>query len=374
YDLRFYRPTVQQIRGAMMTVLHRENIHQIKQETLDEIIKSCNQDVRQTLHSLNLWAIEGETNPNAAKMINKSVNNNPFELCRVSFSDDLRQKSLSDKLDIFFYDYQLMPLLIQENYLQCAPTLSNSDNHKQKVTDLEQLSLLSKAAENMCIGDVCSQMIYSRNDSWSLLPYQGIFSTVAPCSYVRGHLRGMVNFSSFFGQRSRTNKNERLLNEIEKHICLKIASANKQQFNLDYLSYIAKIFIQPLQKLQQQGVEQCIALLDEYYLNRDDFQTIMELNTWGKTGKNPYDQLDTQTKSSLTRIYNKTAHRTPYAVIDMKKLKKSKGNLDEDDGEESDGDEEDKANEEEGDLEQDAMIKMAKKRAAKPAAKKPKGK
>ncbi|CAF4271168.1 unnamed protein product [Adineta steineri] len=100
----------------------------------------------------------------------------------------------------------------------------------------------------------------------------------------------------------------------------------------------------------------------------------MELNTWGKTGKNPYDQLDTQTKSSLTRIYNKTTHRTPYAVIDMKKLKKSKGNLDEDDGEESDGDEEDKANEEEGDLEQDAMIKMAKKRAAKPAAKKPKGK
>ncbi|CAF0758660.1 unnamed protein product [Adineta steineri] len=374
YDLRFYRPTVQQIRGAMMTVLHRENIHQIKQETLDEIIKSCNQDVRQTLHSLNLWAIEGETNPNAAKMINKAVNNNPFELCRVSFSDDLRQKSLSDKLDIFFYDYQLMPLLIQENYLQCAPTLSNSDNHKQKVTDIEQLSLLAKAAESMCIGDVCSQMIYSRNDSWSLLPYQGIFSTVAPCSYVRGHLRGMVNFSSFFGQRSRTNKNERLLNEIEKHICLKIASANKQQFNLDYLSYIAKIFIQPLQKLQQQGVEQCIALLDEYYLNRDDFQTIMELNTWGKTGKNPYDQLDTQTKSSLTRIYNKTTHRTPYAVIDMKKLKKSKGNLDEDDGEESDGDEEDKANEEEGDLEQDAMIKMAKKRAAKPAAKKPKGK
>jgi replication factor C subunit 1 len=29
YDLRFYRPTIQQIRGAMMTVLHRENIHQI---------------------------------------------------------------------------------------------------------------------------------------------------------------------------------------------------------------------------------------------------------------------------------------------------------------------------------------------------------
>ncbi|UJR25499.1 hypothetical protein I4U23_006845 [Adineta vaga] len=380
YDLRFYRPTIQQIRGAMLTVLHRENIHQIKQETLDEIIKSCNQDIRQTLHSLNLWAIEGETNTKAASMINKAVNNNPFELCRLSFSDELRQKSLSDKLEIFFYDYQLMPLLIQENYLQCLPTLSNSDNQKRKVTDLQHLTLLSKAAENMCIGDVCSHMIYARNESWSLLPYQGIFATVAPCSYVRGHLRGMVNFSSFFGQRSRTNKNERLLNEIEKHICLKIASANKQQFNLDYLSYLARIFIQPLQKLQQQGVEQCIALLDEYYLNRDDFQTIMELNTWGKTGRNPYDQLDTQTKSSLTRIYNKTNHRTPYAVIDMKKLKKSKGNFDDgEDGddnedEEGDGNEEKIVNGEDDDIEDDAMIKMAKKRAAKPAAKKARAK
>jgi replication factor C subunit 1 len=200
---------------------------------------------------------------------------------------------------------------------------------------------------------------------------KGIFSTVVPCSYVRGHLRGMANFSSFFGQRSRTNKNERLLNEIEKHICLKIASANKQQFNLDYLSYLAQILIQPLQKLQQQGIEQCIALLDEYYLNRDDFQTIMELNTWGKQGRNPYDQLDTQTKSSLTRIYNKTTHRTPYVVIDIKKLKKSKGNLEEDDEEESDGDQGENEDEEESNLEEDAMIKVAKKRAIKATVKKP---
>jgi replication factor C subunit 1 len=201
--------------------------------------------------------------------------------------------------------------------------------------------------------------------------FKAIFSTVAPCSYVRGHLRGMVNFSSFFGQRSRTNKNERLLNEIEKHICLKIASANKQQFNLDYLSYLSRVLIQPLQKLQQQGIEQCIALLDEYYLNRDDFQTIMELNTWGKTGRNPYDQLDTQTKSSFTRIYNKTTHRTPYAVIDMKKFKKSKGNFDEDDDEESDGDEKENEDGEESNIEEDAMIKVAKKRTAKPTVKKP---
>lgn len=189
---------------------------------------------------------------------------------------------------------------------------------------------------------------------------QAIFSTVAPCSYVRGHLRGMVNFSSFFGQRSRTNKNERLINEIEKHICLRTASANKQQFNLDYLPYLSRILISPLkQSSNEQGIEQCIQLLDEYYLNRDDFQTMMELNTWGKTGRNPYEQLDTQLKSSLTRTYNKSKHRTPYAIVDIKKLKKTKDlSEDEDEGEDDQGEgEEQEGNE---NLQEDAMIKLSK--------------
>ncbi|CAF1568259.1 unnamed protein product, partial [Adineta steineri] len=187
-----------------------------------------------------------------------------------------------------------------------------------------------------------------------------IFSTVAPCSYVRGHLRSMVNFSSFFGQRSRKNKNERLLNEIEKHICLKTTSANKQQFNLDYLPYLSRNLISTLkQNTQEIAIEQCISLLDDYYLNRDDLQTIMELNTWGKTGKNLYDQLDTQTKSALTRNYNKTNHRTPYAIVDIKKLKKSKGLMDEDEEEEDEQEEEEQKDD--IPIEEDAMIKLAKK-------------
>ncbi|CAF0797901.1 unnamed protein product [Adineta ricciae] len=355
YDLRFHRPNVQQIHGAMLSILHHEHIQNISPETLDDIIKSSNQDIRQTIHSLNLWSIQGgQTNSTAAKMINKTVNTNPFELCRLSFSSEFRDKSLSDKSDIFFYDYQLMPLLIQENYLQCQPHVTSSNNEKRKLTDVEHLNLLANAADHISLGDICSQMIFSKNDSWSLLPYQAIFSTVTPCSYVRGHLRGMVNFSSFFGQRSRTNKNERLLNEIEKHVCLKTSSANKQQFNLDYLPYLSRALISPLQQQSQSnGIEQCISLLDDYYLNRDDFQTIMELNTWGKTARNPYDQLDTQTKSALTRNYNKTNHRAPYAMIDIKKLKKSKGLMNEEENDEDDDEEE----EESAPIENDVMIK-----------------
>ena len=192
----------------------------------------------------------------------------------------------------------------------------------------------------------------------SIFILKAIFSTVAPCSYVRGHLRGMVNFSSYFGQRSRANKTERLLNEIEKHICLKTTSANKQQFNLDYLPYLSRILISPLKQLtNDKGIEQCISLLDDYYLTRDDFQTMLEMNTWGKTGRNSYDQLDTQLKSSLTRYYNKANHRTPYAIIDIKKLKKTKELT----GEEDEEEQEEEESEDISTIDADAMIKLAKK-------------
>lgn len=172
YDLRFYRPTVQQIRAGMLTILHKENIQTLKQEVLDEIITSCNQDIRQTIHTLNLWTKQKNTNSTAAKMIEKNINNNPFELCRLSFSDDLRDKSFTEKNDIFFYDYQLMPLLVQENYLQCQPHLYTWDTQKRKLTNIEHLNLISQAADSMSLGDICSKMIFSKNESWSLLPYQ----------------------------------------------------------------------------------------------------------------------------------------------------------------------------------------------------------
>ena len=145
-------------------------------------------------------------------------------------------------------------------------------------------------------------------------------------------------------------------------MCLKIASANKQQFNLDYLSYLSCALISPLRQFSTDlGVEKCIKLLDDYYLNRDDLQTLVELNTWGKVGQNSYEKLDAQIKAALTRNYNKTNHRAPYTIIDIKKLKKSKGFIDNEI--ESDVDEDEQQSDltaESNPLEDDAMIKIAK--------------
>lgn len=55
FDLRFQRPSAVQIKARLMTIKTRERIN-ISPEVLDKIIEASNQDVRQCVYSLQLYA------------------------------------------------------------------------------------------------------------------------------------------------------------------------------------------------------------------------------------------------------------------------------------------------------------------------------
>ena len=60
FDLRFYKPKVEQIRGPMMSVCFREGV-QIKPQALSEIIMASGQDVRQVREGVcgRVWVCVG---------------------------------------------------------------------------------------------------------------------------------------------------------------------------------------------------------------------------------------------------------------------------------------------------------------------------
>lgn len=60
YDLRFHKPSTQQIRGAMMSVCFKEGI-KIDPAAVDEIISGTGNDIRQTLNHLALYSATKET-------------------------------------------------------------------------------------------------------------------------------------------------------------------------------------------------------------------------------------------------------------------------------------------------------------------------
>lgn len=87
FDLRFYKPRLEQVRAAMASICFKEGI-KITNELLDQIIVACNYDIRQCLYNLSVWSSNNKnfvssksTSIDIEKAI-KDVKMNPFEACK----------------------------------------------------------------------------------------------------------------------------------------------------------------------------------------------------------------------------------------------------------------------------------------------------
>jgi len=64
FDLRFQKPRVEQITGAMMSICFKEGF-KIAPPAVQNIIRACNQDIRQTINTLSMMA----SNNNSGKKV-----------------------------------------------------------------------------------------------------------------------------------------------------------------------------------------------------------------------------------------------------------------------------------------------------------------
>nr|DBA29243.1 TPA: hypothetical protein GDO54_009487 [Pyxicephalus adspersus] len=219
FDLRFQRPRVEQIKGAMMSVAFKEGL-KIPPPAMNEIILGANQDIRQVLHNLSMWSAsnkaltydEAKSNANNAK---KDIKIGPFDVVRKVFGSDgdNSHMTLIDKLDLFFHDYSMAPLFVQENYIHVKPAAAGGNIKKH-------LLLLSKTADSICDGDLVDRAIRSKQ-TWSLLPTQAIYASVLPGELMRGYMSQFPNFPSWLGKYSSTGKYDRITQELAMHTSLR---------------------------------------------------------------------------------------------------------------------------------------------------------
>ncbi|NXQ65724.1 RFC1 factor, partial [Quiscalus mexicanus] len=361
-DLRFQRPRLEQIKGAMMSIAFKEGL-KIPPPAMQEIILAANQDIRQVLHNLNMWCAkdksltydEAKTDASRAK---KDIKLGPFDVVRKVFAtgEEAARMSLIDKSDLFFHDYSLAPLFVQENYVHVKPAAAGGNLKKHLV-------LLSRAADSICDGDIVDRQIRSKQN-WNLLPTQAIYASVLPGELMRGYMSQFPVFPSWLGKFSSTGKHDRIIQELAMHMSLRTQTC-KRTVNMEYLSYLRDALVQPLRDFGADGVQQAITFMDSYCLMKEDVENIMEISTWG--GKpSPFSKLDPKVKAAFTRAYNKEAHLTPYSLSAAKASKRQSGSaatleLSEDltvEEIQSDEDEQDT-------VESDAMIKQKKVKSSK---------
>ncbi|CAG9535431.1 unnamed protein product [Cercopithifilaria johnstoni] len=305
FDVRFQRPRAEQIRARLLTIACQERL-KVDKETIDEIIEASQHDVRQSIYNLHLLCL----GKNGVEMQSKDAAINPFEAARRLLNVDTE---MWEKQRMFFVDPSIMPLFVQENY----PFVQSS-----KMSTSERLCALRKAANSISEGDIIDRIIRTTG-AWTLLNEQALFSSVAPTSYMNGHMKGVINFPSWLGKNSTFIRRQRLLRQLATHTYLRTFAAVFPMV-LDYVPVLRHNYCRPLLDKENDGVNDVMNLYKEYNLVRDDIESVAELAVWpGLT--DPGAAIPIRVKAALTRTLNKEHIILPYAMDNLIKGRKKLG-------------------------------------------------
>ncbi|KAJ2849520.1 DNA replication factor C complex subunit Rfc1, partial [Coemansia erecta] len=299
-DMRFRRPTEQQMRARLNTIAFRENL-KIEPNAISQLVKSTHNDIRQIINLMSSYALnKGSMSYMESKAYSglnrKEVAVGPFDVISKYLSgSENASTSFADKLDLYYSDFSIMPLFVQENYIDNAP--GNASN------PVEELDCLSKAADMIAEADIVENKLRG-SQQWGLMPLHAALSCVGPSFHVRGRHQGMYRFPGWLGQNSKGSKLSRFLKDVQSHMRLRV-SADKTEIRKSYIPAMVPELVNPLAENGVDGVSDVIATMDHYYLSKDHWDAMVELHL---DGERMLKRIPTAVKGAFTREYKKTSH------------------------------------------------------------------
>ena len=212
FDLPFKKPTTDNVRGRIMTILHREGMRDLIPTTVvNALIEGCRADIRQIINMISTIKVDQQAvNFDSGKKMSsaweKHVILKPWDIVNKILGGGLFSQSskvtLNEKIELYFNDHEMSSLMLHENYLGTTPVLAGAYSGREK--NLKLLELSDKAAESISDGDLVDRMIHGSQQQWSLMPTHAVFSFVRPASFVFGSLgyHGQTRFPAWMGKNS----------------------------------------------------------------------------------------------------------------------------------------------------------------------------
>ncbi|KAK9765690.1 DNA replication factor C complex subunit Rfc1 [Basidiobolus ranarum] len=314
-DLRFRRPEAASIRSRIMSIAYKEGLS-IQGNVVDQLVTIAQSDIRQVLNLISTWSLSEKSmsydaGKQYAKAAEKHISYGPFEIVgKYLNGQNFNSTNLNEKIEIYFHDFSLAPLMVQENYIKMNPSLAREGRMTEKQVMARTLDLISQAADSISDGDLVDSLIHG-SQQWGLMPVHATFSCVRPAYFTHGASQGMYQFPGWLGQNSKAGKYSRMLKELQIHMRTKI-SGDKNEVRMGYVPTLAAALSQPLVDEGADGIPSVMELMDEYYLNKDDWDSLIDMGVGSFSGEKILSKIPTNVKSNFTRTYNKTSHPTPF--------------------------------------------------------------
>ena len=293
YDLKFVHPDKRAISIRLGEICKKEGIN-YEINALEYLCEICGNDIRQIINFVELWTRKNKS----IKFKDLAGNNNQklqgkdeivmlknFDAARELLNSKSHNKSFKYLLDLYFIDYDLIPLLIQENYLS---TFQSSNAYG----DLENISLSS---DLISCSDVIDKKIRTQMD-WRLLSDRGLLGCCTICKLNKGFVP-FPKFPEALGKISSLNKIKREIIELKE--CFH--SKSSEEIRRDVLPVIYNSLVDLMVDGDIEGV---FEIMRNYHITMDFFKENMTDLVEDKL-KMKFDKIGTVNKSNLTKAYNK---------------------------------------------------------------------
>ncbi|KAL5056339.1 hypothetical protein RYX36_037021 [Vicia faba] len=322
--LSYRKPTKQQMAKKFMEVAKAERL-QVNEIALEELAERVNGDMRMALNQLQYMGL-------SMSVINyddirqrlltnaKDEDISPFTAVDKLFGLNAGKMRMEERITLSMSDPDLVPLLIQENYVNYRP----NSVHKDDSGGIKRMQLIARAAESIADGDIVNVQI-RRYRQWQLSQTSSLASCIIPASLLHGPRevleQGERNFNRFggwLGKNSTRSKNMRLMDDLHVHILAsRESSSGRDTIRLEYLTLLLKKLTEPLKVLPKaEAVEQVVEFMNTYSISQEDYDTIVELSKF-KGYPNPLDGILPAVKSALTKAYKEQSKTRMVRAADL---------------------------------------------------------
>jgi len=254
-DIKFKRPENALVIKRMRAILESEG-QKPDPAALESIVEAAGHDIRQVLNQVQFFGAARARAQGSQK--DTQVQSNPFEACtRLLSKEEVGSKPVPvpTKLDLFYIDPDMVPLLVQENYLRPYEKSNRS-------IEAEDMKTCAYAAEMIATAD-------------SLAGDFGLGSSVASIGTVYPSFLTSANgppirpsFPTWLMKRSNHTKNMRLAQEMYSHVKPFTTCSRKDLMTNGYLELMYRRLLRPLGAGDTKG---CAAMLHRYGLTREFF-------------------------------------------------------------------------------------------------------
>lgn len=252
YDIKFRRPENIAVAKRIKHIMEGEGkIVDVRQ--IEAVVEACGTDIRHIINQTQFFGSVsthgGESQKDTQAMLS------PFDACqKLLISDGKKSKmpSMEKRLDMFYLDAEMMPLMIQENYLRSFEKRSSGD---------DDLELAAQAAELIALGD-------SMSGNWEVFGSAAVLSTIYPAFLAAEPGFTRPAFPLWLQKKGASGKAQRAIAEMHGKIRGSTSITIKDLASTSYHDVLYKRLLKPL---QYGAVKEAAKSLFKIGLGRDFF-------------------------------------------------------------------------------------------------------